>query len=123
MTLGIGTDIIEIDRIRSAFLEHEERFLKRLFTERERSYCLTHRDPVPHLAARFCAKEAVVKALGTGIGKEVSWKEIEILNDPLGKPEVHLGPVLQDKIGPTLVLVSMSHCKLYAVATALWIKR
>ncbi|NGX62394.1 MAG: Holo-[acyl-carrier-protein] synthase, partial [Chlamydiae bacterium] len=92
---GVGTDIIEVSRIRIALERHGDRFLERIFTEKERAYSKRASDPIPHLAGRFAAKEAIVKALGTGIGKEVSWQEVEILNDPLGKPEVYLSPRLQ----------------------------
>ncbi len=114
--LGMGNDILEIDRFRAALRKHGERMLHRLFTPEERDYCLSYRDPVPHLAGRFCAKEAIAKALGTGIGKSLAWTDIAILHSPSGKPYVHL-----TKQPPnTEVLISISHCKLYATAVALW---
>lgn len=121
--LGIGNDIIEIERIRKSLAEHGPRMLERLFTQREQEYCLKHEDPVPRLAGRFSAKEAIVKALGTGIGKEISWLEIEILNEPSGKPLVHFSEKLQKKFPGTEVLVSISHCNLYATSFAIWIRK
>ncbi len=118
---GIGNDIIEIERIRRSFDLHGFRFLTKLFSIQEQDYCLKHKDPIPHLAARFSAKEAIVKALGTGFGKHASWLDIEIVNNSLGKPEVifsdHLNKVLENP----LVLVSISHCKLYVSTMAIWI--
>lgn len=115
---GIGTDIIEIERIRSALNEHGERFLSRLFTPEERAYCTRYKDPVPHLAGRFAAKEAIVKALGTGMRPEM-WKEIEIINDALGKPEVLLSPRLRNLFPNAHLLLSISHCRAYATASAI----
>ena len=78
MIHGIGTDIIEIERIQSAYERWGERFLRRVFTEEEIRYSLKRRNPAPHLAARFAAKEAGAKALGTGISRGVSWKQIYV---------------------------------------------
>ena len=118
--LGIGNDIIEIERIRKSIDSHGVRMLSRLFTEKEQDYCLKHKDPVPHFAGRFSAKEAVVKALGTGFGEHVSWLDIEILNEPSGKPGVHFSAELGKKLGGTTVLISISHCQLYVTAFAVW---
>src|SRR5271155_5534584 len=95
--LGIGNDIIEVERIRKSIDTHGLRLLTRLFTTKEQDYCLKYKDPVPHFAGRFSAKEAVVKALGTGFGEHVSWLDIEILNDTLGKPHVFFSPQLLEK--------------------------
>jgi holo-[acyl-carrier protein] synthase len=118
---GIGNDIIEIERIRECYEKHGERFLERIFTEKEKRYCLKHQDPVPHLAARFSAKEAVVKALGVGFGEHASWKEIEILNDKMGKPEVFLFPRLKEEFSDPKILISISHCKLYVTTVAIFL--
>src|SRR5574342_249612 len=96
--LGIGNDIIEIDRIRNSIDTHGLRLISRIFTTKEQDYCLKYKDPVPHFAGRFSAKEAVVKALGTGFGEHASWLDIEILNDPSGKPCVHFSSRLEKKI-------------------------
>ena len=120
--LGIGNDIIEVERIRKSMESHGLRFLAKLFTTKEQDYCLKHKDPVPHFAGRFSAKEAVVKALGTGFGEHASWLDIEILNDPSGKPCVHFSSRLEEKISVTQIQVSISYCQLYVTAFAIWIK-
>jgi holo-[acyl-carrier protein] synthase len=78
MIVGIGVDIVEIGRMRRALERQGDRFLKRVFTPAEQEYCSAHRDPVPHYAARFAAKEAVFKALGTGWARGVSWLDVEV---------------------------------------------
>src|SRR6056297_2159802 len=85
---GIGVDIVEIDRIKEAILKHK-RFKERFFTEDEIGYCEEHKEPWSYYAGRFAAKEAVVKALGTGF-RGFNWKDVEIIKDELGKPEVVL---------------------------------
>jgi holo-[acyl-carrier protein] synthase len=117
--LGIGNDIVEIHRIHESIAQYGERFLERLFTAEERAYCSKHQDPVPHFAGRFSAKEAIVKALGVGFGKEVGWHDIEILNDAHGKPVVTFSPAAAARLSNPKVLVSISHCKLYATAVAI----
>ncbi len=94
--------------------------LTRLYTEKEQNYCLKHKDPVPHLAGRFCVKEAVVKALGTGFGEHASWQDIEILNDAHGKPEVFFSDWLRKKLVSSKVLVSISHTDTHVTAVAIW---
>jgi holo-[acyl-carrier protein] synthase len=118
--LGIGNDIIEIDRIRQSIEHHGYRLISRLFTVKEQDYCLKHKDPVPHFAGRFAAKEAIVKALGTGFGAHATWLDFEILNDPSGKPSVFFSEKLSPKITGTTMLITISHCQLYVTATALW---
>lgn len=120
--LGIGNDILEIERIRESIELHGQRFLTRLFSEEERKYCLRYKDPVPHFAGRFSGKEAIVKALGTGFGKNASWQDIEILNDPAGKPVVHLSPTLAAQVANSTFLLSISHSKLYVTAVAIWVQ-
>jgi holo-[acyl-carrier protein] synthase len=121
--LGIGNDVVEIDRIRKSIDTHGLRLLSRLFTTKEQDYCLKYKDPVPHFAGRFSAKEAVVKAFGTGFGEHASWLDIEILNDPQGKPCVYLSPHLEKTVKDSYVLVSISHCQLYVTAVAIWVKK
>jgi holo-[acyl-carrier protein] synthase len=120
--LGIGNDIIEIERIRKSIDTHGLRLISKLFTTKEQDYCLRYKDPVPHFAGRFSAKEAVVKALGTGFGEHASWLDIEILNDKNGKPCVYFSNALEKRIKGTSVLVSISHCQLYVTACAIWVK-
>jgi len=121
--LGIGNDIIEIERIRKALEAHGKRFIDRLFTIREQAYCLKYKDPTARFAGRFAAKEAVAKALGSGFGKYLSWLDIEILNDDNGKPEVHFSSAIQKDFNNPKVLISISHCKSYATAVALLLPR
>jgi holo-[acyl-carrier protein] synthase len=120
--LGIGNDIIEIERIRKSIDTYGLRLISRLFTTKEQDYCLKHKDPVPHFAGRFSAKEAVVKALGTGFGEHASWLDIEILNETSGKPCVHFSNALEKRLKGTSLLISISHCQLYVTAFAIWIK-
>lgn len=116
---GVGTDIIEIKRIKEAITRHGERFLDRLFTSQEIAYCLRYKDSTPRFAGRFAAKEAVLKAFGTGLSSEMTWKEIEILNDKQGKPEVQLSARLQGALSIDHIFLSISHCDTYATATAI----
>jgi len=90
MILGIGTDIIEVARIRSSHEKFGERFLTRILLPSEIEYCLSHKDPGPFIAARFAAKEAVSKAFGTGIGKSLGWLDIEVRRKESGEPYVQL---------------------------------
>lgn len=122
MTLELGCDIIEISRIRGSIKHHGQVFLDRIFTPSEQSYCLKYRDPAPHFAARFAAKEAAVKALGTGISPAASWLDIEILNDGNGKPEITLSTKVQERFNSPQLQVSVSHCKEYAMAVVIWTK-
>ena len=75
---GIGVDLVKIPRMREVISRWDERFLRRVFTEEEIAYCRRRRDPIPHFAARFAAKEATLKALGTGLRMGVSWRELEV---------------------------------------------
>ena len=114
MLTGIGIDIIEIDRIRRA-IERWPSFTGRLFSEGERSYCERHSDPAPRYAARFCAKEAVAKALG----RPLRWHDVEVALDLSGRPRIVLSgeaaAYANISEGASL-LVSLSHSRDYAVA-------
>ena len=119
-TLGVGIDVIEIDRIRAAVLRHP-RLLARLFTEEERRYCEQSGVPYPHYATRFAAKEAVAKSLGSGI-RGMAWKDIEIINDALGKPTVRLvggAARLAAALGVGDIMLSLSSSREHAAAVAL----
>lgn len=119
MILGIGTDIIEIARIRQA-LEKQPHLMARLYTQREVGYCQRKKNPWQSFAARFAAKEAVSKAFGTGIGK-IAWTDIEVVNDKSGKPQVILygaALALAEEKEVHCVHVSLSHSEVYAIATA-----
>jgi holo-[acyl-carrier protein] synthase len=115
--LATGIDIVEITRLASAIEDHGENFLNRIFTPGE---LLEVGDKTASLAARFAAKEAVAKALGTGIGP-INWKEIEILRGTAGKPELFLNgqaAVIADKLRLDKWSISLSHSHTYAIAVA-----
>lgn len=119
--IGIGIDVVEVSRIRSSFDEFGARFLNRIFTEAEREYCSRQKRPEIHYAARFAAKEAISKAFGTGIGKEIAWLDMEITRRESGEPEVKLTGLAQEfakKRGASQVMVSLSHAEHYAAANA-----
>src|SRR5438067_1397682 len=109
----IGVDIIEIHRIAAAV--EKPRFLERVYTEAERARCLRRKNPAEELAGRFASKEAVIKCLG----RRVPWKQIEILNEPSGKPYVQLTGYAEELAGGRRIVLSISHCREFAVATAL----
>ncbi len=115
--LRTGIDLIEVDRFTKQKPEIRDRFISRVFTEAEQAYC---KGMDQHLAGRFAAKEAISKALGCGIG-EISWKEIEILNDESGMPVVHLhgkAALRAEQLGLETWSVSITHLKEYAAAAA-----
>jgi holo-[acyl-carrier protein] synthase len=87
--LGIGTDLVEVDRFRLALDRRGERLVDRLFSEAERTYAFRHREPVPRLAARFGAKEAVMKAMGVGLWR-FKLRDVEVVREPSGRPAVAL---------------------------------
>lgn len=118
---GVGTDIIECDRIARVLERQGERFLKRVFTEGERAYCMQMKNPVPHLAARFAAKEAVSKCFTTGIGESLSWKSVEVVKGEREQPIIRLDEKGQDllrTVGGKDVLVSLAHTGNYGLAYA-----
>ena len=121
MVKGLGNDIIEVDRIQKAIDRHGHHIIERIFTIKEQDYCLTFSNPMPRFAGRFAAKEAVSKALGTGLNSDVFWHDIEILNDENGKPFVALSKKLINKFNNPEILISISHTEQYAAAVAIWI--
>jgi holo-[acyl-carrier protein] synthase len=117
-SISVGTDIIEIHRIEQAVLTWQDSFLRRIYTETELKGC---RNRAPSLATRFAAKEAVMKALGSGASK-VKWRDIEILSDSEGTPVVQLHARALSKAkekGIAKFSVTLSHCKEYAVAVVI----
>jgi holo-[acyl-carrier protein] synthase len=122
MIESLGIDLIEIMRIKKAKERWGNRFLERVYTPKELAYCLRKKYPEGSLAGRFAAKEAVMKALGTGLTLGVSWKDIEIVNDNKGKPEVFLYGKTKKISRGKKVLVSISHTKEDAIAQAMIIK-
>jgi len=119
--LGTGVDIIECDRVASLIAEHGERFVRRVFTPAEAAYCRGRRRPGEHFAARFAAKEAVLKALGTGWVSGIAWRNVRVERTEAGKPEVTLvggAAEVAKALGVERVHLSVSHCAAYAVAQA-----
>lgn len=118
MIMGLGTDIVEIASIQKA-MEQSKRFARRVFTENEISYCESKPQKYQHYAARFAAKEAVMKALKIGWDKGVQWKQVEVINQPCGAPMIVPGgrtKELLDKMGVTSIEISLSHSEQYAIA-------
>jgi holo-[acyl-carrier protein] synthase len=118
---GIGIDVVEVDRIESAIVRHGEPFLARLFTDAERAYCAAQKREALHYAARFAAKEAVSKALGTGIGGEAGWLDLEVIRDPSGAPKLALHGAAAEFAkgrGISEIQISLTHAKDYAAANA-----
>ena len=119
--LGIGLDLVEIERFRQSVQRLGQPFLHRLFTETERSYCESLADPIPSYAARFAAKEAISKALGTGIGQDLSWQDIEITHSDRNAPIARLlgkGQHLLASLGATRCLITLTHTATTAAASA-----
>ena len=115
MTLASGVDIIEISRVKRVLERYGQRFLDRVYTAREIAYC---RGRAPNLAARFAAKEATMKALGTGV-RGVGWKDIEVIRHESGAPSVMLhgrGKRRAQRLGVRDISLSLSHSRDYAVA-------
>jgi holo-[acyl-carrier protein] synthase len=124
--LGLGCDVIEVDRVRGVVERQGDRFLERVFTEEERVYCFSHKNADLHLAARFAAKEAVSKAFTTGIGAELGWRSVSIYHGSRNEPLVRLdekGQALLAQVGATHVLVSLSHTALVAMAVAALVRQ
>lgn len=119
--LGLGCDLIEVERIRGVVERHGERFLQRIFTAEEREYCFSLKFPHKHLAARWAAKEAVSKAFTTGIGPFLDWTSISVYHGARQQPLVRLdakGMALLQQVGATDVRLSLSHIDTYALAVA-----
>ncbi|MEJ5286824.1 MAG: Holo-[acyl-carrier-protein] synthase [Candidatus Kapaibacterium sp.] len=117
MIVGVGIDIIEVDRIKKAIENYGERFLKRVFTEKEIEYCEEFKESKwVHYAVRFSAKEAFSKAIGTGLTQGFKLNEVGIKNSNNGKPEVDLYGELLEKWGKYKIFVSLSHINTVATA-------
>lgn len=122
MLVGTGTDIIEIARIRQSIGRFGTRFLERIFTAGEIAYCERKKNAAESYAGRFAAKEAAAKALGTGIARGVSWREIEVVRRPGERPTLHLSgraAVRAAMIGAHAASLSISHSRDLALATVL----
>ncbi len=130
MIYGIGTDIVEIERVKDAALKWGDRFLKKIFTDNELQYCYKKKNPFPHLAARFAAKESFIKALSPGNAHSaealyegpLSLKDIEVLNHADGKPYINpAGDLLSSSLRSRLIVIhlTMTHERSHAAATVI----
>ncbi|HWQ00341.1 MAG TPA: holo-ACP synthase [Vicinamibacterales bacterium] len=120
--VGLGIDAAEVARIAQAIERYGDRFLRRIFTEQEIAYCRRRRNPAPHFAARFAAKEAAMKALGTGFARGVLFRDIEIVRAPGGPPQIRLhgGAARRlERLGATHALVTLTHTETLALAQVL----
>ena len=119
--IGLGFDATDIPRVREVFERYGDRFLRRVFTEAEIAYCTRRRDPVPHLAGRFAAKEATMKALGTGLSRGVTWRDIEVVRRG-GPPQLRLsGGAMRhfEAMQARRSLVTITHAQTLAMAQVL----
>lgn len=121
MIVGLGTDIVEITRIGQMIERHGELFLQRVYTEGEIRYCQKRKEAMQHYAGRWAAKEAVMKTLGTGFTRGVGWQDIEVVTLKSGQPVIRLSGGAKEfatQRGIDQVLITISHCRAYATATA-----
>ena len=110
--LGIGTDLAEVARIRRSIENYGDRFLHRIYTERERAYASRKANAAERFAARFAAKEAGMKAIGTGLRRGVTWKDFEVVNEPSGRPTLKLTGVakqIAERLGVEQISLSLTH--------------
>ncbi len=123
MVVGLGTDLTEIARIEKSIARFGERFLERIFTPAEIAYCLRKKSSGESFAARFAAKEAGAKALGTGISHGVSWHEFEVRREPSGKPSLYLSgraASLASALGVKRSSISLTHTSAMAMAVVIF---
>ncbi len=119
--VGIGTDIVECARISDMIDKHDDTFIQKVFTSGEITYCGPRKSCVQHYSGRWAAKEAILKAIGTGWSKGIKWTDIEVINQMGGKPYVKLnGKAIEvcAERGIEEILISISHCHLFATAFA-----
>jgi holo-[acyl-carrier protein] synthase len=122
MIAGMGVDIVDIRRVRGILERQGNRFVRRVFTVAEQDYCRAHRDPAPYFAARFAAKEALFKALGTGWTRGVTWCDAEVRREESGAPRLMISgraQELAEELGTRTVHVSLSHSEETAIAVVI----
>ena len=125
MIVGLGTDIIEIVRIGQMIERHGELFLNRVYTDGEIRYCQRRRESYQHFAGRWAAKEAVMKTLGTGWTRGVGWQDVEVCSAKTGQPSIQIHGSARDltnRLGIDEILITISHCRAYATATAIAVR-
>ena len=118
----MGTDLAEVDRIRRSVARFGERFLQRIYTERERKYSFSKANFAERLAARFAAKEAGMKAIGTGWSRGVSWQDFEVTNEPSGRPTLRLRGAaarVAEELGVKRISLSLTHTASEALAVVI----
>ena len=119
MIVGLGIDLIEIPRIKLVYERHGERFVNRILTDAEKTYVLQHKDPSARLAGRWAAKEAALKALGTGLSNGIRWRDVEVLPDAHGKPILYLHARAKERaieLCASVYHVTITHCDGQAMA-------
>jgi holo-[acyl-carrier protein] synthase len=119
MVEGVGIDIIEVSRIRKSIEDYSVSFTGKIFTEDEVKYCSEKPNPFQHYAARFAAKEAFSKAAGTGWNSDFSWQEVEVVNEPSGKPRLRLTGASLKMFGQKRIFLSLSHSGDYVTAVVI----
>jgi holo-[acyl-carrier protein] synthase len=125
MIVGLGLDITEVDRIEAAITRYGRAFLERIFTPSEIAYCQKHRNHAERFAGRFAAKEAAMKALGTGWTRGVRWVDIQIVREPSGKPTLKLSGAtreIADRLGVTNIALTITHSGNTALAQVVFEK-
>ncbi|HMF13474.1 MAG TPA: holo-ACP synthase [Gemmataceae bacterium] len=123
MIVGMGVDIAEVDRIRTAIERHGEPFLRRVFTDAERAYCEQFKNKYERYAGRFAAKEAAMKALGTGWRRGVRWVDFEVVREANGRPSIALDGVAKEiaaKLGVRRISLSITHTAAQALAQVIF---
>jgi holo-[acyl-carrier protein] synthase len=122
MILGMGSDLAEVDRIQQSVERYGVRFLERVYTEIERSYSMRKKNYAERLAGRFAAKEAGMKAIGTGWRRGVTWKDFEVVNEPSGKPTLKLSGAaarIAEQMGVKRIALSITHTAAIAMAVVI----
>jgi len=122
MIIGLGNDIVEIAQMKRQLVRHGDEFRSEIFTDNEVAYCASKRYPERHLSARFAAKEAFFKALGSGKIGDCNWRDIEIVNDEHGRPAVKLAGhtrLIAERLSVRRIHVSLTHTGAWAGATVI----
>jgi holo-[acyl-carrier protein] synthase len=123
MIVGMGVDVSEVGRIRAVIEAQAERFLNRVYTEREIAYCEQFKNKFERYAGRFAAKEAAMKALGTGWSRGVRWKDVEVVREPGGRPTISLkgeAKKIAERLGVKNISISISHTAQQAIAQVIF---
>ena len=123
MIVGLGVDIAEVGRIQASIKRHGERFLRRVFTSAEIAYCERHRNKYERYAGRFAAKEAAMKALGTGWRRGVRWVDLEVVRQKSGRPMLELHGVarqIADQLGVKHIAMTITHTESQALAQVIF---